>query len=139
MIRVAAAILWRGGKLLICQRGPGGSCGDLWEFPGGKLEEGETAAGCAVRECREELGIEIRLSGALCEVRHQYPDREVLLSFFEGTVGDGEPEARVHQKIVWVLPAELDRFRFCPADEDLIHRLIQRGGPLLTGNPGGGL
>ena len=59
MKRIAAAILRRNDKILICRRGPGGSCGYLWEFPGGKIEPGETGEDCAVRECREELGVEI--------------------------------------------------------------------------------
>lgn len=61
MLHVAAVILRRDEKVLICRRGPGGSCGNLWEFPGGKVEPGESPADCARRECREELGVEVEL------------------------------------------------------------------------------
>ena len=66
MILVSAAIIRNtAGEILICQRGAGGSCAFLWEFPGGKQEAGETAADCLVRECREELGIEIDIVALL--------------------------------------------------------------------------
>ena len=129
MTRVAAGVLWRAGRILVCRRGPGGSCAGLWEFPGGKVEPGESGAACAVRECREELGIEIRLSGELGEASYRYPEREVSLCFFEGTVERGEPRAQVHSELRWAAPEELGGYGFCPADEALVAALSKRKGP----------
>lgn len=83
MIFVSAAIIRNtAGEILICQRGAGGSCAFLWEFPGGKQEAGETAADCLVRECREELGIEIDIVALLEQTSYTYPDNKIGLSFF---------------------------------------------------------
>lgn len=77
MILVSAAIIRNtAGEILICQRGAGGSCAFLWEFPGGKQEAGETAADCLVRECREELGIEIDIVALLEQTSYTYPDNK---------------------------------------------------------------
>ena len=78
MILVSAAIIRNtAGEILICQRGAGGSCAFLWEFPGGKQEAGETAADCLVRECREELGIEIDIVALLEQTSYTYPDNKI--------------------------------------------------------------
>lgn len=83
MILVSAAIIRNtAGEILICQRGAGGSCAFLWEFPGGKQEAGETAADCLVRECREELGIEIDIVALLEQTSYTYPDNKNRAFFF---------------------------------------------------------
>ena len=89
MILVSAAIIRNtAGEILICQRGAGGSCAFLWEFPGGKQEAGEKAADCLVRECREELGIEIDIVALLEQTSYTYPDNKIGLSEnFMGTAG----------------------------------------------------
>ena len=84
MERIAAAILRRNDKILICRRGSGGSCGYLWEFPGGKIEPGETGEDCAVRECREELGVEIQLQGLRRRLRMNIPTGRTALRFTTG-------------------------------------------------------
>ena len=101
MILVSAAIIRNtAGEILICQRGAGGSCAFLWEFPGGKQEAGETAADCLVRECREELGIEIDIvSNLLEQTSYTYPDNKIGLSFFAAKITGGVPQKSVHQKI----------------------------------------
>lgn len=124
-LHVAAAVIRRDGRILICRRGPGGSCAGLWEFPGGKVEAGETAQTCAVRECREELGVEVAAGKELWRTRYQYPDREVALTFLEARWIQGTPTPLVHLELRWVLPAELVQFDFCPADRELIERLAQ--------------
>ena len=112
-------------RILICQRGAGGSCAFLWEFPGGKQEAGETAADCLVRECREELGIEIDIVALLEQTSYTYPDNKIGLSFFAAKITGGVPQKSVHQKILWVRPAELLQYQFCPADTEIVSRLAQ--------------
>jgi tRNA nucleotidyltransferase (CCA-adding enzyme) len=127
MIRVAAAIIRREGHILICRRKEGGSCSRLWEFPGGKIEPGESPADCAVRECMEELGISLQTGEEYARVRHQYPDREVEITFLWGEIRSGEPELRVHEEMAWVLPSALAEYPFCPADAGIIARLASQG------------
>lgn len=123
MIEVAAAIIQKEGKILICRRGEGGSCAYLWEFPGGKRETGETLEACAIRECREELDLEIRITGRVGEAVHKYPDREVSLTFFLAECTGGSLHNFVHEQVNWVRPGELTNYDFCPADEEMIRRL----------------
>lgn len=119
MIEVAAAIIEKQGKILIGKRRGSGSCAGLWEFPGGKQEPGETLPEALRRECREELGIAVSVGGLCARIVHQYPDREVGLSFFYAMAEDGVPEARVHEEPRWAEPEELARLPFCPADTEL--------------------
>ena len=120
MIEVAAAIIEKQGKILIGKRRGSGSCAGLWEFPGGKQEPGETLPEALRRECREELGIAVSAGGLCARIVHQYPDREVGLSFFSAMAEDGVPEARVHEEeLRWAEPEELARLPFCPADTEL--------------------
>lgn len=125
MIQVAAAIIRRDGKILVCRRGAGGSCAHLWEFPGGKLEPGETLEQCAVRECREELEINISINGISGETSYRYPEREVALTFFDAVILSGEIKKKVHEEIRWVLPAELNQFSFCPGDKEIIQKMLR--------------
>lgn len=128
MIEVAAAIIQaQDGKILICQRGAGGSCAHLWEFPGGKRERNETWEECVSRECQEELKIKIQLHGLYAQSRHIYPDQTVYLRFFRASVWQGVPEKHVHEKICWVTPHELTMYAFCPADRDVVARLAREG------------
>lgn len=127
MLHVAAAILYKGEQILICRRGPGGSCGNLWEFPGGKLEPGESPEECVVRECREELGVEIELGPLYASTTYRYPDKEIAFSFFTGTIRQGDPCMRVHTALCWCPPRELPHYEFCPADRDLVRALAQGG------------
>lgn len=122
---VAAAILEDRGKILICRRKEGGACGNLWEFPGGKVEPGETWEECLVRECREELGITISVDVFFDECSYHYPEGDVHLIFYRGKILEGIPCCRVHQSLVWVDPAALLSYPFCPADESVITKLAE--------------
>ena len=93
--------------------------------PGGKQEAGEKAADCLVRECREELGIEIDIVALLEQTSYTYPDNKIGLSFFAAKITGGVPQKSVHQKILWVRPAELLQYQFCPADTEIVSRLAQ--------------
>ena len=126
MMRVSAGIVrYPDGRILICRRGEGRKNAHLWEFPGGKQEAGETAADCLVRECREELGIEIDIVALLEQTSYTYPDNKIGLSFFAAKITGGVPQKSVHQKILWVRPAELLQYQFCPADTEIVSRLAQ--------------
>lgn len=125
MIAVAAGILRRGDRLLICQRPAKAHMGLKWEFPGGKLEDGEAPERALERELLEELGVVTRTGKIFEVVRHQYPDRDVLLLFYESELLAGEPAPLEGQKIAWARPAELSAYDFAPADADLIDRLAR--------------
>ena len=122
-MQIAAAILIENQKVFICQRADAGNCANLWEFPGGKLETGETLEECVARECEEELGIRIQVIRQLAVSTYQYPDRKVEITFFLAERMQGEPEIRVHQQIQWVTASQLPGYDFCPADRDLVAQL----------------
>ena len=125
MIHVSAAIIKNEtGEILICQRGKGGVCEYLWEFPGGKLEPGETSEECLVRECRVELGIEIMVQELFAQTTYAYPEITIAFSFFRAKLVKGEPKAEVHESIKWVLPVELKFYEFCPADVAVVEKLL---------------
>jgi len=125
MTKVAAAIIRRDDKILICKRGAGGNCEFLWEFPGGKQERGETLEECLERELKEELGIKIRINGVFDETTYKYSDREISFTFFNAEISEGEPVPSVHQEIRWVYPAELKDYEFCPADKEIVKKLSE--------------
>lgn len=123
-ITVAAAIIKNDrGEILICQRAKGGSMGGLWEFPGGKLEEGETLEECIVRECREELDIVIEPISIFANTEYQYPDRFIKFTFFNARIQMGKIQRLVHDDIKWVKVEQLRNYEFCPADVDIIKQL----------------
>lgn len=121
--QVTAAILRMDGKILICQRDDKGSCPLLWEFPGGKLEEGETLEECLVRECMEEQGVMIEVGEVFAESRYSYGDKEMHFTFFVCQIIEGKLQRKVHQDIRWVRAEELVRYEFCPADVEVAERL----------------
>ena len=122
---VAAAVIRRRGRILICQRPANKGNPLLWEFPGGKREPGESLESCLVRECREELGVEIAVGHLLAETTHAYPDITVHLSFFEAQIVSGEVTRREHAALQWVTPQEMGRYPFCPADIPLLDTLVK--------------
>lgn len=120
---VVAAIIWRKNRFLACQRPAHKARGLLWEFVGGKVEPGETKEEALVRECREELGITIRVGEMRMELVHEYPDLTVRLSLFHATIPEGEPQKLEHNDIRWITVGEIDTLEFCPADQEIIERL----------------
>jgi len=128
MLKVTAAIIREKGKVLICQRGAGGNCAFLWEFPGGKLEPSETEEECLVRECEEELGIKITTGSIFARTKYQYPDREIAFSFIYAQISSGELTPKVHQQVRWVAPNELPKYDFCPADKEVVEMLVKTDG-----------
>ncbi len=122
-IEVSAALIFRGGKLLITQRHAGAHLGGLWEFPGGKREPGETFEACLVREIREELGAEITVDKLCEEIFHDYPEKSVHLKFFRCQLLAGEPQPLDCAAVRWVNPRELADYEFPAADAQLLQKL----------------
>ena len=121
--RVSAALIWRGGRFMICQRPPHKARGGLWEFVGGKLEPGETGEAALIRECREELGVTVTVGEMFSHLIYRYPDLTVELSFYNAHIAEGEPQLLEHTRIEWITPAEIDGYSFCPADAALLLRI----------------
>lgn len=117
---VVAALIWRNGKFLICRRPADKARGLLWEFVGGKVEEGETKKQALIRECREELAITVAPQNVFKEVVHKYPDISVRLTLFNCAITCGEPELLEHADMKWIAPAEIENYEFCPADEEIL-------------------
>ncbi|MCD8037412.1 MAG: (deoxy)nucleoside triphosphate pyrophosphohydrolase [Clostridiales bacterium] len=126
MTEVAAALIWRDGKFLICQRPPQKARGLLWEFVGGKLEKGETAAEALIRECREELDITVKPNDIFMEVVHKYPDIEIKLVLFNAEIAEGKPKLIEHVDLKWITPSEIDSYDFCPADEEILKEIKRK-------------
>lgn len=123
MTEVAAALIWRKGKFFICKRPEGKARAHLWEFVGGKVEAGETREEALVRECREELGIEVRVGEKFMEVTHAYPDLTVHLTVYHAEIVWGEPQLFEHEDARWIAPYEIGEYAFCPADEDILREI----------------
>lgn len=125
MTEVVAALIWRQDRFLICQRPAHKARGLLWEFVGGKVESGETGAAALVRECREELGIELRVEEPFMEVTHEYPDLTVHLVVYRSSIASGEPQLLEHADLKWIRPDEIGAYEFCPADEEILKKLAK--------------
>ena len=124
---VVAALLWRGDRFLACQRPAHKARGLLWEFVGGKVEPGESKQEALIRECREELGVEIAVDQVYLEVTHAYPDLTIHLTLFEGRILAGEPQKLEHHDLRWITPAEIPHYEFCPADQVILEKLRTHG------------
>jgi 8-oxo-dGTP diphosphatase len=123
VIDVAAALVFREGKLLITQRCPEAHLGGLWEFPGGKREDGETFEICLARELREELGIEVEVGPLFESITHDYPEKSVHLRFFKCRWRDREPQAIGCSAFAWVTPLGLNDYAFPAADARILQML----------------
>ena len=126
MKHVAAAIIFnKNHELLICQRKAGGSCSNLWEFPGGKQEIGETLEECCVRECKEELDIDIKILSLYERTSYVYPENEIEFTFYSAELISDESAIKmnVHQNISWAAVSRLNEDEFCPADVELVKRI----------------
>ena len=129
---VTAGILIQEGRILICQRRKGDWGEYKWEFPGGKVEDGEDPRESLRREFKEELAIEPEIGPLLCHLQHRYPDREVELYVFHIPGYTGELRNRQFESIRWARRDELVHFDFLEADQILIESLA-RGSLLQEG------
>jgi len=120
---VVAALIVKDHRFLICQRPAHKTRGLLWEFVGGKVEQGETKEAALIRECREELGITVTVGAVFMEVVHEYPDLTVHLTLFHAKIAEGEPQKLEHHDIRWITTKEIDAYPFCPADVEILKKL----------------
>ena len=124
LIVVAAALLREDGKILLQKRPEGRSMAGLWEFPGGKIEAGETLTDCIAREIREELAIEITVGEHLISIEHTYPTFIVTLIVHNCQYLGGTPQPIECDEICWVKPEDLDKYQFPGANSAIIAAIL---------------
>ncbi len=122
--QVVAALIWDGNRFLICQRPAHKARGLLWEFVGGKVEPGESKEVALIRECREELAIDLCVGDVFMELEHVYPDITIRLTLFHATIAGGQPQKLEHNDIRWILPQEIPGYDFCPADVEILEKIM---------------
>ena len=122
IVRVVAALIFKGDRFFICQRPPQKKRGLLWEFPGGKIEQGETPEQALIRECKEELAVTVKPGKLYASIIHEYPDITVELSLYE-TVLEGEVTLLEHVDARYIPLSEIDKYEFCPADYPILQEM----------------
>lgn len=125
MLKVVAALIEDGGKWLVCQRRKWDTFGGMWEFPGGKVKEGETLEAALARELREELGTDAEIGAEVRRARHRYAQmkEELELVFFRARVDAGAIQNRAFEAMEWREAKTLPELDFLPADRELIEQL----------------
>lgn len=123
MTEVVAAFIKNGNRFMICQRPENKNCGLLWEFVGGKVENGETKEQALIRECQEELAITVAPTDIYIDVIHQYPDISIHLTLIKCTIVDGKPQLLEHKDIKWITVSEIPEYEFCPADKVILNKM----------------
>ncbi|HZQ94210.1 MAG TPA: (deoxy)nucleoside triphosphate pyrophosphohydrolase [Candidatus Sulfotelmatobacter sp.] len=125
MKRVVAALLVQDGKLLVCQRTRHQTMPLKWEFPGGKIEEGEQPRDALRRELEEELGILATIGDEVSRIQHEYPNGGMVeLRFYVVREYKGELENRIFRDLQWARPEDLRDFDFLEADRTLVNDLV---------------
>ena len=123
-VHVAVGVLQdSSGRVLLTRRPPKAHQGGLWEFPGGKVEVGETVLAALARELIEELAVQVEASQPLMTIAHDYGDKQVLLDIHTVTSWAGEPRGVEGQPLAWVMPHALDDYAFPAANTPIVARL----------------
>jgi len=137
VLTVVAAIIEHEGKILACQRRRGGRFELMWEFPGGKIEPGETPEQALARELREELGVNAEIGREVFRSKYSYAEmREPIeLIFFAATVAVEQIENKEFEQVMWRTPESLPEMNFLAADRELIEKLAS-GAICLPGDKG---
>ena len=123
-IEVVAAVILQDGKLFATQRGYG-EWKDWWEFPGGKIESGETPEEALKREIREELATEIEVKELLTTIDYDYPKFHLTMHCYLCTILSGQPSLLEHEDARWLEMDEMNSVRWLPADKDVIEKFFQ--------------
>lgn len=123
---VTCALIERGDRVLVAQRPPGRELALKWEFPGGKVEPGETAPAALARELREELGIDVEVGPEVAAVTHDYGRVVILLRAFRCLLRGGEPRPHEHAALRWCAPAELAALDLAAADRPIVAEYLRR-------------
>jgi len=123
MKKVTAAIIKDKNRLLIAKRHSKDPLGGKWEFPGGKVEPGETPEECLVREIREELRVEVKIESFYDDNVYSSKNQAIHLLFYWAEIMNGEVTPVVHDDVKWITTKELSKFDFAPADIPIVKRL----------------
>ena len=126
MIKVVGAVIEKEGSIFCAKRGPGKALAGLWEFPGGKLEDDETAEEALIREIDEEFSCRILAKEELLTIQHLYDFGTVELTTLLCELHEGEPRLSEHTEMRWVKISELPELDWAPADVPTVELLIQR-------------
>lgn len=125
MKRVVAAVIAKAGKVLVCQRTKHQTMPLKWEFPGGKIEEGEQPRDALRRELHEELGIQATVGSEIMRLQHRYPNgMSVELRFFMVREYQGEMQNKIFRDLQWAEPKDLQSYDFLEADEKVVRELV---------------
>lgn len=122
---VTAAVIFKDGKVFIARRAPGENSAGGWEFPGGKVEKGETPQECLKRELYEELGIKTEIGDFVAESIYEYPKGLIRLLAYRAEITEGEMKLSVHDACRWVPVNELYKFGLLPADVPVADKLAE--------------
>ena len=125
-IRVTAACIYQNDMILICRRASEEKLAGYWEFPGGKVERGETDKQCLQRELYEELGIVTEVTAFIAENTHHYDDLVVTLALYTANILEGVPTPTVHDTALWIDPCDLLKWNLAPADLPLALAVIDK-------------
>jgi 8-oxo-dGTP diphosphatase len=124
-INVVGAVLTQGTKVLAAQRGPQMSLAGMWEFPGGKIEQGETPQQALRRELQEELLCTAEIGDKVTTTEHEYDFGIVILTTFYGTIVDQEPTLTEHAEVRWVEASDLASLTWAPADVPAVELVVE--------------
>ena len=125
VIEVVAAIIYKDEAYFATQRGYG-EFEDMWEFPGGKIEHGESREVALKREIQEELGVDIVIEDLICTTEYDYPSFHLTMHCYLCSAASGEIELREHKSACWLTAETLDSVEWLPADKEVIDKLITK-------------
>jgi 8-oxo-dGTP diphosphatase len=125
-IPVVAAVVAEERRLLLCQRQDGPHLPLLWEFPGGKVDPGESPAQALARELCEELGVLSRIGPRIHEVRHTYPEKKVWIRFYAAAIA-GAPQPHIHRQVRWVDVEDLGSYEVPPPNAQVVRQILLGG------------
>lgn len=134
IIPVTCAIIIQGGKVLLAKRSAFMDLAGKWEFPGGKIEEGESGEQCLLREIKEELGIQIEILAPLSPVNFSYPTKVIQLIPFTARWASGELRLAEHDQVEWYDQNQLNSLDLAPADIPIVHELQEKWVKLVGPN-----